>query len=115
MDPIQQRQADSDPARSLEAEELRNVVEREIDALSARRREVFIFAHLHDLTYRQIAEIMGISVQTVANHMSTALADLRKGLAPYLRDARQSDRSSLQARGQHEPALRAGYTHSSQV
>ncbi len=75
-----------DPARTLETRELRAVVEEKIDALPARRREVFVFAHLHDLSYRQIAEIMGISVQTVANHLSNALADLRRMLGPYLRD-----------------------------
>ena len=35
-------------------------------------------------SYAEIAEIMGISKQTVANHMSLALSDLRVMLRPFL-------------------------------
>lgn len=72
------------PAGEVEAAELRAVVERAIDLLPPRRREAFVLAHLQDLPHREIAEIMGISPQTVANQVSAALADLRQTLAPYL-------------------------------
>jgi DNA-directed RNA polymerase specialized sigma24 family protein len=36
------------------------------------------------MTHREIAETMGISVQTVSNQMSTALTQLRTALAHYL-------------------------------
>jgi len=78
------RPMQADPAQELEAEDLREAVNRGIQALPARRREVFVLAHFHDLTYRQIAEILHISPQTVANQMSSALADLRRTLAPFL-------------------------------
>ena len=35
-------------------------------------------------SYAELAEIMGISKQTVANHMSLALSDLRVMLRPFL-------------------------------
>ena len=36
------------------------------------------------LTYAEIAGVMGVSPQTVANQMSLALADLRRALEPHL-------------------------------
>lgn len=68
------------PAGELEQTELRDALERAVEALPARRREVFILYHLHDLSYRQIAEVMGIKPQVVANYMSAALAELRQRL-----------------------------------
>lgn len=55
-----------------------------IDALPPRRREVFLLARREGLSYREIAEVLEISPQTVANQMSTALADLRRKLAGVL-------------------------------
>jgi RNA polymerase sigma-70 factor, ECF subfamily len=61
--------------------ELRAALERAVAALPLRRREVFVLRCVHDLSYREIAEIMGTSVQTVANQLSHALASLRASLA----------------------------------
>lgn len=72
------------PASELEATELRAIIERAIESLPDRRREAFVLAHLQNMPHREIAEIMGISPQTVANQISTALAQLRESLAPYL-------------------------------
>lgn len=72
------------PAAELERAELRGALDRAIDALPARRREVFILHHFHNQSYRQIAEILGIKPQVVANYMSAALNDLRRALRPLL-------------------------------
>jgi RNA polymerase sigma-70 factor (ECF subfamily) len=99
----------SDPAQIVEAKELRRIVERKISSLPTRRREVFILAHLHDLTYHQVAEVMGISAQTVANHVSTALTQLRGELAAYLGDQRaplstsEASPSSVRTRSEQIP------------
>jgi RNA polymerase sigma-70 factor (ECF subfamily) len=61
----------------LPDDELRAVLEREISALPPRRREVFLLRVVHDLSYKEIAAIMGTSSQTVANQLSAALATLR--------------------------------------
>lgn len=73
-------------ARELETAELRAVVERAIASLPERRREAFVLAHLQNLPHREVAEIMGISPQTVANQISAALSDLRESLRPHLAD-----------------------------
>jgi RNA polymerase sigma-70 factor (ECF subfamily) len=73
-----------DPVQDVEAEELRRAADRAIADLPAQRGEVFRLARDAGLTHREIAEVMGLSVQTVSNHMSLALADLRRALRPFL-------------------------------
>lgn len=72
------------PMQTMIARELQVTVERAIEALPPRRREAFLLARFHDMSHRQIAGVMGVSVQTVANQVSGALADLREALEPYL-------------------------------
>ena len=69
------------PAEDLETRRLHAEIERAIQRLSERRREVFVLSRLHDLTHREIAERLGTSSQTVSNHMSAALGELRHKLA----------------------------------
>jgi RNA polymerase sigma-19 factor, ECF subfamily len=52
--------------------------------LSERCRVVFILRRYHDLKNAEIAEMLDISNQTVKNHMTKALTDLRKSLKSYL-------------------------------
>jgi len=73
-------------AQSLDAKELKAAVDRAIQALPERRREVFQLVRFAELTYREVAELMGISVQTVANQMTAALSDLRRVLEPFMED-----------------------------
>lgn len=70
------------PLELFESSELARVVKAAIDALPARRREVFLLSRYAGLSYEEIGEAMGISQQTVANQMSAALRDIRAALAP---------------------------------
>jgi RNA polymerase sigma-70 factor (ECF subfamily) len=73
------------PARdSLEAEQLRFALDREIAQLPARRREIVVLRCVHDLSYKEIADVMNIAPQTVANQLSSALATLRGSLRELL-------------------------------
>ena len=72
------------PLRGLEDSEVREAVERAIENLPDRAREAFILAYLQDLTYREVADVMGISPKTVGHHISAALVQLRRVLAPLL-------------------------------
>ncbi len=74
------------PDETLESLELRSVIGRAVDSLPQRRRDVFILVHHHGLSYRETAEVLDLSPQTVANHLAMALADLRKLLMPHLYD-----------------------------
>jgi RNA polymerase sigma-70 factor (ECF subfamily) len=68
-------------AAELPDAELRAMLERAIGALSPRRREVFLLRVVHDLSYKEIARVMGTSPQTVANQLSHALGELRRTLS----------------------------------
>ena len=68
----------------LETEQLRSALDREISLLPARRREIVVLRCVHDLSYKEIAEVMNIAPQTVANQLSSALASLRVSLRELL-------------------------------
>ncbi|MBI4540967.1 MAG: RNA polymerase sigma-70 factor [Gemmatimonadetes bacterium] len=72
------------PIQALEHAELAAAIEEAIDALPPRRKEIFSLAYLHGLSHREIAETMGITLRTVKNQMSSALAELRRSLKPFL-------------------------------
>jgi RNA polymerase sigma-70 factor (ECF subfamily) len=74
------------PADQIEGREVEDAVERAIACLPERRRQVFCLARFHGLTYEEIATVTDLSPQTVANHISRALADLRRELARFLPD-----------------------------
>ncbi len=63
-----------------ETEELAAKIEAAIETLPERRREVFVLSRYHGLTNAQIAEVLGISPQTVANQLVSALRTLRECL-----------------------------------
>jgi len=81
------------PQAVLEVDELSRAAERAIAALPERRREVFVLAHLHNLSHREVAEALGITPRTVANHMTLALTQLRTALATFRGTTRGAGRS----------------------
>lgn len=77
------------PDLSTERRELEAAINEALSALPERRREVFVLVRRQGLSYRETAEVLDLSVQTVANHMSLALADLRARLEPVLFSSHQ--------------------------
>jgi RNA polymerase sigma-70 factor (ECF subfamily) len=71
------------PLEEVEGEELRAAMHRAVEALAPRRREAFTLFHLQNLSYREIAEIMEVQPQSVANHLQAAIADLRVSLGAF--------------------------------
>jgi RNA polymerase sigma-70 factor (ECF subfamily) len=72
------------PWEDVHGAELRRAAAAAVARLPARRREVFRLVREEDLTYREVADVMELAPQTVANHMSLAMADLRTALRPFL-------------------------------
>jgi len=68
------------PEQETEAAELRELISRALGALPKRRREVFVLVRVHGLSHREVAELLDIAPQTVANHLGMALAELRDAL-----------------------------------
>jgi RNA polymerase sigma-70 factor (ECF subfamily) len=60
--------------------ELHRMAQEAVSRLPARRQEVFRLVREGGLTYPEVARLLGLSVQTVANHMGLALRDLREAL-----------------------------------
>jgi len=75
------------PLEFAEHGELNAAIRTALDELPPRRREIFTLARHHGLSYREIAQTLGVSPQTVANQMSAALMTLREELAPFLGNA----------------------------
>jgi len=74
------------PYEDVQGAELQRLAASAVARLPERRREVFRLAREEGLSYQEIAEVMDLSPQTIANHMSLAMADLRTALRPYFSD-----------------------------
>jgi RNA polymerase sigma-70 factor (ECF subfamily) len=74
------RAASPGPAAALEQAEARRRVARAIERLPAHEREVLVLKEFEELTYREIAELVGIPVGTVMSRLYSA----RRRLAEVL-------------------------------
>jgi RNA polymerase sigma-70 factor (ECF subfamily) len=70
------------PDELLDRSELEREFDLAVASLPERRREIFLHARENGLSNREIAEVMGIATQTVANQLAAALATLRSALVP---------------------------------
>lgn len=61
-----------------EIDELENVIEKSIEELPPRCRDIFILSRKEEMTYREISEELEISIKTVENQIGKALKILRK-------------------------------------
>lgn len=75
---------EADPARQLEAKELRWAIDRSVAELPERRRQIFVLARDHGLSYAEIAALLGISIHTVDVQLVRATRFLRGRLANLL-------------------------------
>ena len=69
---------------SAHQKEIRNAIENAIRELPKKGQLIFCMNRFDELTYAEIARILGISVKTVETHMSRALKYLRKKLSHLL-------------------------------
>ncbi|WP_177230475.1 RNA polymerase sigma factor [Chitinophaga sp. CF118] len=59
-------------------------IQQAINRLPEKCREIFILSRYEELSYREIATTLNISIKTVENQMMTALKKLRVSLQDYL-------------------------------
>jgi RNA polymerase sigma-70 factor (ECF subfamily) len=74
------------PDAALEGRELEAALTLAVERLPARRREIFVLSRYHGLANADIASVLGVSPQTVANQLVSALRDLRVLLGAHLHD-----------------------------
>ena len=76
----QEQQLALSPSFSYEQRELKNRIRESIDTLPEKCRQAFMLNHYGSMSYKDIAQEMGISVKTVEKHIGKALQVLRKEL-----------------------------------
>jgi len=72
------------PENSFISDELFHLVEKVIQQLPPKRKAVFLLIKEEGKKYKEVAEILGISIKTVELQMSHALKLLRKTVQRYL-------------------------------
>ncbi|HEY3121615.1 MAG TPA: sigma-70 family RNA polymerase sigma factor [Vicinamibacteria bacterium] len=77
-----------DPLAGLLEKEAQAVLDRALDELPPEQRAVFVLRVSEELSYREIAEALGLSMGTVMSRLWRARARLRHLLLPYLTEAR---------------------------
>jgi RNA polymerase sigma-70 factor, ECF subfamily len=82
---VEELQLAADDCRSNpESSELRTVISRSLERLGERQRLIFVMKHFNGLEYREIAEVLGISVGTVKSLHFKAVRNLKNWLSPQL-------------------------------
>lgn len=74
------------PDQSLERAEREAIVRRALDTLPAAQKTTVILSRYEGLSYKQIAEVMDISVSAVESKLHRAKQTLRKKLSAYSED-----------------------------
>ncbi len=77
----------ADPLRSVLEGEAQRVLEEALLALPDEQRAVFVLRTAEELSYREIAEALGLQVGTVMSRLHRAREKLAAALAPYLGEA----------------------------
>lgn len=72
-----------DPLHEMELEEMSKVIDKTIQGLPDRCRQIFNMNRFDGLKYREIAEILKISIKTVEADMGKALQAFRQNLKIY--------------------------------
>ena len=74
---------ETSPQQHLEAADLKRILHIAVESLPDRCRQVFALSRFEDLTHREIAERLDISVKTIENQMTKALRVIRAVLAQH--------------------------------
>lgn len=67
----------------IEESELNERINKSINTLPSKCREVFVLCRFEEMKYLEIAKELGISIKTVEMHMSHALKKIRSDLSDY--------------------------------
>ncbi len=71
------------PDVAAEQREMRDVVKRELMALSDKQREIILLRDYHNLSYAGVAQVLSIPVGTVMSRLHRARTELQRRLREY--------------------------------
>ncbi|PQO46393.1 RNA polymerase sigma factor [Blastopirellula marina] len=74
------------PTRQLDKTEMAAIVRQAVQSLNERQRMAVLLSKFEEMSYNDIAETMGDSVQAIKSLLSRARANLKEALAPYLQE-----------------------------
>ncbi|MFO0941166.1 MAG: sigma-70 family RNA polymerase sigma factor [Pirellulales bacterium] len=84
------------PVRKLDKVERAEMVQVAVEALSERQRTALLLNKFENLSYQEIADTMGLSVQAVKSLLSRARVNLKTLLQPYLDEGQVPQGESLE-------------------
>ena len=76
--------ASRDPLDGVLDEEAQHVLEDALSRLPAEQRAVFVLRAVEEMSYKEIAEALGLSMGTVMSRLFRARERLAESLAPYV-------------------------------
>ena len=88
-DPLERMATESSglmPTRQLDKTEMAAIVRQAVQSLNERQRMAVLLSKFEEMSYNDIAETMGDSVQAIKSLLSRARANLKEALAPYLQE-----------------------------
>ena len=83
LDQLADEPENATPDRLMEHDDMRAAIEVAIDRLPPKRREIFVLSRFHGLSNDEIASVLSISRQTVANQLVSSLRTLRELLESH--------------------------------
>ncbi len=76
-----------DPADDVQERLLHEAITKALNNMPEKRRMVFEMCFMQELTYRETAEAMQLSIKTIENHMGLALKEIRASLIDFKIDS----------------------------
>jgi RNA polymerase sigma-70 factor (ECF subfamily) len=73
------------PTRLLEQKELKAQIDRAVNSLASEYRVVLVLREIEGLSYNEIVEVTGLSLESVKTRLSRARAMVRQKIEPYYR------------------------------
>lgn len=74
---------DEETGRKILFDNLKVIIEKSLEALSPRQREIFRMSREEEMSHKEIAEKLNLSVYTVQEHISLSLKTIRTFLSGY--------------------------------
>lgn len=81
------------PARQADKSEMRDIVQIAISSLNERQRAALLLSKFEDMSYADIADVMGLTSKAIKSLLSRARVNLREVLEPYLERGEQPNQN----------------------
>jgi RNA polymerase sigma-70 factor (ECF subfamily) len=91
LDQLAKAASGAQPTRRLDKAEQAEMVRSAVAALNERQRMALLLAKFEGMSYQDIAQSMGLSVQAIKSLLSRARVNLKESLTPYVERGVRTD------------------------